>query len=112
MMQHEFEMIAGYRVSAEDYNNYIEPMYLAIPENISKYEFVKMINRKRFEYKRPAEVVIIGVKMMPNGTWMTYEAEMIDADIKTGKIKVKRLGENRCWAEIGFDIHESRVVEV
>lgn len=112
MMKHEFERLAGYEVSAEDYNNIIEPMYLAIPESISKQEFVKMISRKRFEVKRPAEIVIIGVKQMPNGTWMTYEAEMVDADIKTGKIKVKRLGANRCWAETDYDIHCARVVEV
>ena len=112
MMKHEFEAIAGYEVSWEDYNNIIEPMYLAIPESISKQEFVKMVNRKRFEIKNPAKVVIVGVKQMPNGTWMTYEAEMVDADIKTGKIKVKRLCENRCWAETDYDLHYTRVVEV
>lgn len=49
---------------------------------------------------------------MPNGTWMTYEAEFINANIKTGKVKVKRLSENRCWAETSFDIHYARVEEV
>lgn len=112
MMKHEFEQIAGYEVRDKDYNEIIEPMYLAIPESISKQEFVKMVNRKRFEIKNPAKVVIVGVKQMPNGTWMTYEAEMVDADIKTGKIKVKRLCENRCWAETDYDIHCARVVEV
>jgi hypothetical protein len=112
MMKHEFEQIAGYEVSWEDYNTIIEPMYLAIPENISKQDFVKMISRKRFEVKRPTEIVIIGVKQMPNGTWMNYEAELVDVDIKTGKIKVKRITENRCWAETDYDIHYTRVVEV
>ena len=29
MMKHEFEALAGYEVSFEDYNNVIEPMYMA-----------------------------------------------------------------------------------
>lgn len=51
MMKHEFEAIAGYEVSWEDYNTIIEPMYMAIPESISKQEFVKMIDKKRFALK-------------------------------------------------------------
>lgn len=50
MMWNEFEEIAGYRVRFETYKNIIEPMYLAIPQTISKVEFVKMLDRKRFEY--------------------------------------------------------------
>lgn len=49
---------------------------------------------------------------MPNGTWMTYEAELVDVDIKTGKIKVKRLSSNRCWAEVNIDIWGAKVTEV
>ena len=30
MMKHEFEQIAGYEVTWEDYTNIIEPMYMAI----------------------------------------------------------------------------------
>lgn len=51
MMKHEFEAIAGYEVTWRDYTEVIEPMYLAIPENISKQEFVKMIDKKRFALK-------------------------------------------------------------
>lgn len=47
MMKFEFEQIAGYEVSNEDYDNIIEPMYMAT--NLSKYEFVKVVDRKRFE---------------------------------------------------------------
>lgn len=46
MMWAEFEEIAGYEVSFEDYEKYIEPMYMAL--NVSKKEFVKMIDKKRF----------------------------------------------------------------
>ena len=45
-MKEEFEKIAGYEVSYEDYNHIIEPMYMAI--NLSKEDFVQCINKKRF----------------------------------------------------------------
>lgn len=46
-MKNEFEKLAGYEVTTEDYNNIIEPMYMALP-NVTKQDFVKMIDRKRF----------------------------------------------------------------
>jgi len=49
MMKHEFEQIAGYEVSATDYYDIIEPMYLAT--NLSKEEFVKTLSKKRFAVK-------------------------------------------------------------
>lgn len=110
MMKQEFERLAGYEVSAEDYNNIIEPMYMAT--DLSKQEFVKTINRKAFEVKHDDKKIIVGVKAMPNGTWMNYEAEIVDVDIKTGKIKVRRLSPNRCWAETDFDVYHARVTEV
>ena len=53
MMKHEFEALAGYQVSVEDYNLIIEPMYMAT--NLNKEDFVKVIDRKRFEVKVPTE---------------------------------------------------------
>jgi hypothetical protein len=53
MMKYEFEAIAGYKVSDADYNNIIEPMYMAT--EMSKQEFVKCISRKRFEVKVKTE---------------------------------------------------------
>lgn len=52
MMHKEFEQIAGYEVSYEDYTNIIEPMYMAT--NLNKQEFVKCLNRKQFDlnYKK------------------------------------------------------------
>ena len=55
MMQHEFEELAGYEVSTEDYNNIIEPMYMAV--NLSKAEFVKTVNKKRFALKPVKNIV-------------------------------------------------------
>ena len=51
MMKNEFEALAGYEVTFEDYSKIIEPMYMAIPDSISKQEFVKMIDRKRFDFR-------------------------------------------------------------
>ena len=53
MMYEEFVKIAGYKVSYEDYDNIIEPMYMSI--EVSKYDFVKMIDRKRFEVVEKTE---------------------------------------------------------
>ena len=59
MMQHEFEALAGYEVSTEDYNNIIEPMYMAV--SMDKAEFVKTINKKRFALK-PAKSIVKEMK--------------------------------------------------
>ena len=53
MMKHEFEALAGYKVTDEDYTNIIEPMYMAV--KLDKAEFVKCIDRKRFEVKVKTE---------------------------------------------------------
>ncbi len=55
MMKHEFEALAGYEVSFEDYNQIIEPMYMAT--NLSKQDFVKVIDRKRFALPTKQEMV-------------------------------------------------------
>lgn len=52
MMWHEFENIAGYQVTCEDYHDYIEPMYMAL-DGVTKQEFVRMIDKKRFALKSP-----------------------------------------------------------
>lgn len=48
MLKYEFESLAGYKVSEDDYKNYIEPMYMALPESVTKDVFVTMISKKRF----------------------------------------------------------------
>ena len=58
-MKHEFEQIAGYEVTMEDYNKIIEPMYMAT--NLSKEEFVKVIDKKRFALK-PLKTIIKEMK--------------------------------------------------
>lgn len=49
MMKEEFEKLAGYEVSYNDYVNIIEPMYMAT--DLNKVEFVKTINKKQFALK-------------------------------------------------------------
>lgn len=55
MMKQEFEALAGYEVSIDDYNKIIEPMYMAT--SLSKEEFVKTINKKRFALKTLKSIV-------------------------------------------------------
>ena len=57
MLKYEFEQLSGYEVSEEDYNKYIEPMYVALPEEITKQEFVKMIDKKRFALPTKQQLV-------------------------------------------------------
>lgn len=43
MMKYEFEELIGKEITDETYSMY-EKMYLALPENINKQQFVKMLN--------------------------------------------------------------------
>ena len=54
MMKEEFEKLAGYTVSYEDYTKIIEPMYLAT--DLNKADFVQCINKKRFAQPDPKKV--------------------------------------------------------
>ena len=111
MMKQEFEAIAKRTVTNEQYSA-IEALYMA--SDLDKYEFVKSIKAmlNTIPEADTTKTAIIGVKEMPNGTWMTYEAEIINFNIRTGKIEVKRLSNNRCWAETNYDYHYARVEEV
>lgn len=57
MMQYEFEALAGYSVSTEDYIKIIEPMYMAT--NLDKAEFVKCLDKKRFAINAGTKFEII-----------------------------------------------------
>lgn len=89
MMKHEFEQIAGYEVSWEDYNNIIEPMYMAT--NLSKEEFVKTLSKKRFAVIRKFEekpVFISTGSKTPNGCYFMGRWKMLigqETNIRTGK---------------------------
>lgn len=112
MTRNEFEALAGYEVSAETYNNIIEPMYMRT--DWDKATFVKKIKnmREALEERHARPTIIVGVKAMPNGTLMTYEAELINVNIKTGKMEVRRISDNRCWAETDCDTWYTSVKEI
>ena len=55
MMKQEFEKLAGYEVSSDDYYNIIEPMYSAL--TIDKSEFVKFVNPKQFALKTEKQLI-------------------------------------------------------
>ena len=101
MMQHEFEQIAGYKVSQDSYDNIIEPMYMAT--SLSKSDFVKMLNRKAFEVKPVREPDIrkmlvrdrLGCARTPNGCWDHVEyVDLVSVDVATGKFVVAPLKES------------------
>ena len=98
MMWKEFEELAGYAVSFETYNNVIEPMYMAT--ELSKQDFVKIINRKAVELKTERKPIykkmkvrdMMGCDMTPNGCYYHIEwVDLVDVDIKTGKFVVRPL---------------------
>lgn len=99
MMQHEFEERAGITVTAEDYNNIIEPMYMAL--KLSKDDFVKVVNLKFFKDRVPRKPkdmrrMLVRNKMFdrrtPNGCYYYIQwVELVAVDIKTGKYIVKPL---------------------
>lgn len=55
MMKYEFEKIAGYEVSDKDYDEIIEPMYMAT--NLPKQDFVKCLDKKRFALKTKTQLI-------------------------------------------------------
>lgn len=61
MMKQEFEELAGYEVTCDDYYEIIEPMYMAT--NLSKQEFVKTISKKRFAL-RPLKSIVKEMKQI------------------------------------------------
>lgn len=75
MMKYEFEKLAGYEVSDYDYDVIIEPMYMAT--NLSKQDFVKCLDRKRFEVKHQKSPELIELE------------NQLKKDIKDAKDQIK-----------------------
>ena len=126
MMKHEFEELAGYKVSITDYDQIIEPMYMAT--NLSKMDFVKCIDRKRFEKKPEVKLTPVflsdGTKT-PNGCyyigiWKMQIGEG-KTDIRTGKTTItvrdttseerRKIGwDEWCYSEIGINVNNPRYI--
>lgn len=54
MMKEEFEKLAGYEVSNDDYYGVIEPMYMST--TLDKSSFVMTLNKKRFALKPKSKI--------------------------------------------------------
>jgi hypothetical protein len=118
MQKQEFEALAGYMVSLEDYYGIIEPMYMAA--NLSKAEFVKTLSRKRFELKvKPVEkpVFISEGYKTPNrcyyiGRWM-MQVGYPKVNIGTGKTTIT-VREMTCeeQLETGWDSYLSSSIDI
>lgn len=97
MTKQEFEKLAAYEVSADDYYNVIEPMYMAT--DLDKREFVKVIDRKKFAIKKTEKLIKVlnvidkmGSLTTPNGCWRyLVDVEVIRLDIGKGKTIVKKI---------------------
>lgn len=94
MMQYEFEALAGYEVSTKDYNEVIEPMYMAT--NMNKLDFVQCISRKRFEKKKEVKLTPVFISdgaKTPNGCYYVGSWKMQIGEpkrnIRAGKITYK-----------------------
>ena len=57
MMWEEFQEIAGYEVSYDTYSRIIEPMYSALPGNVTKQQFVSMLDKKAFALPTKQQMV-------------------------------------------------------
>lgn len=75
MMWKEFEELAGYEVSYETYSTIIEPMYMAVPDSMSKQEFVKLIDKKAVMLPpKPSKATLIKkMKKEAEHLWETCE---------------------------------------
>lgn len=56
MLWSEFENLIDVQCSWETYHNIVEPMYMALPEHISKQQFVAMLNPEYFRRLREDEI--------------------------------------------------------
>lgn len=114
MMKEEFEKLAGYEVTMDNYLKIIEPMYLAT--DLSKHEFVKMLNPKalaapKVKTKNIKKMRVrnrSGQSTTPNGCYYYIQyVELVDIDIRTGKFIVKPLtDEELCKiSSEGYDLN-------
>lgn len=98
MMKQEFEKLVGREVTMDQYEM-IEKLYMQ--SNLEKQEFAKSIKKLVHSLPKPeftGTVLVIsipdnsGFYRTPNGCWLhTIKAELVDVDIASGKIKVRKI---------------------
>lgn len=116
MMKQEFEKLANIEVTEETYTTVIEPMYSAT--NLSKQDFIKTLNLKFFKKNTIKQIIVksisitdrSGCRKTPNGCYYHVEyVELVDIDIASGKVLVRKLSEEnkRKLIEQGIDLNLS-----
>lgn len=86
MMKIEFEALAGYEVSVSDYDNIIEPMYMAT--NLNKAEFVKVICKERFALKSREELIQeMKVNAVAAAVGKMEEAKVTEIDLTEAELE-------------------------
>lgn len=98
MMKHEFEKLVGREVTTEQYEM-IEGLYTQ--STMSKQDFAESIKKMVHSLPKPkfsGKVLVISIQdnsgcyWTPNGCWLhTVRAELVDVDISSGKIKVRKI---------------------
>lgn len=98
MMKQEFEKLVGREVTVDQYEM-IETLYMQ--STMEKEEFAKSIKKMVHSLPKPkftGKVLVIsipdnsGYYRTPNGCWLhTVRAELVDVDIRNGKIKVRMI---------------------
>lgn len=105
MMKHEFEKIAGYEVSWEDYTNIIEPMYNAT--DLDKFEFVKLLSKKRFDLGAKKKHLVKMMKVIARHLKETC-THYTDFEAKEELEKLVEEYKNLIGAH-GYIIHETEI---
>lgn len=113
MMKHEFEKMIGREVTPEQYKM-IEGLYMS--SDLDKQAFVKSIKpvvKSLEKENRNSGIYYMAIRdnsgffKTPNGCWYhTVAVELVDVNIRTGKIKIRRVP-NTYDQRYGFDFCES-----
>ena len=111
MMWKEFEELAGYEVSYKTYSEIIEPMYMAIPETMSKRDFINLLNKKALALPTAKELLREVKKEAAHlyeicGHYSDYESrERLERNARA--YARRKWGENACIAfNSGYEYEE------
>ena len=115
MLKYELEERLGYQITEEGYQE-LNRMYNA--GNLDKDQFASLIKGGAKVYKYEPKVRTITFskykEMTPNGAYYVQvkEADLIDIDVATGKVKVKNV-RNYSWDGLSYnrpDFYEDQII--
>lgn len=104
MMKQEFEALAGYEVTDKDYYEVIEPMYMAV--EMTKQEFVKVIDKKAFALPTKTELVHSMKKIVEKMVEKLGHCNAYDEEEELNKIcrtYAKRFGFDNFYYKMGYE---------